>query len=278
MIRENLFFDENGILWFGREGESEFARQNYMELLSVFTSPPLFRVLHGRQELGFVDEMSFLSKRADERVLLLGGRSWRVTHIDWPRRVAHVKSVEIGGRSQWKGEGQGLSYEMAQSIRRALVTDSVPEYWSRRARKTMEDIREQFAWLQADSASVLSGDDDNTIWWTFAGARANATLAGALVEAGAESVRCDSLAIIIGGANTPNAVAEFIHTVRGQQPQDISPMVDETAIEGLKFAQCLPPDLALGLLRDRLRDADAVEALLRDTRTAATECRQRHRP
>jgi ATP-dependent Lhr-like helicase len=273
MVHAELFFDENGILWFGREGESEFARRNYMELLSVFTSPPLFRILHGRQELGFVDEMSFMAKRGNDRVVLLGGRSWHVTHIDWPRRIAHVEAAEMQGRSCWRGEAQGLSFSMAQAIRRILVADDVPECWSRRARKAMADVREQFAWLQSESLPVVGGDEGSTTWWTFAGGKANATLAGALAEAGAERVTHDSLSIIIEGRHTPQQATELIRTARQQDPQSMNPIVDEQAIEGLKFTQCLPPDLAVGLLRDRLRDVDAINAVLHDLRATQTVSR-----
>jgi ATP-dependent helicase Lhr and Lhr-like helicase len=86
-------------------------------------SPPLFSILHGRQELGYVDEMTFLGKHEGPRVLLLGGRSWKVNHIDWQRRIAHVEATDVTGRSRWKGQGQGLGFRLAQAIKRILATD-----------------------------------------------------------------------------------------------------------------------------------------------------------
>lgn len=38
--------------------------------------------------------------------------------------------------------------------------------------------------------------------------------------------------------------------------------VDESAIEGLKFSECLPRDLALQMLEQRLSDPDAVRSVL----------------
>src|SRR3954462_6750594 len=44
----------------------------------------------------------------------------------------------------------------------------------------------------------------------------------------------------------------------------------ERAVEGLKFAECLPPDLAARMVRARLADADGVAGVLgRATRTVA---------
>ena len=78
-------------LWFGPEGEEQFGYRNFLELYSVFTSPPLFTVLHGRTELGLVHESSFLSNNpSDGVILLLAGRSWQVSSVDWTHRRAYV--------------------------------------------------------------------------------------------------------------------------------------------------------------------------------------------
>ena len=101
MLGKEVLWEDAGILWFGREGETTFGQRNFMELFSVFMSPPLFSVLHGRQELGYVDETTFLGKQDGPRVLLLGGRSWLVNHIDWQRRFAFVEATDQKGRSRW---------------------------------------------------------------------------------------------------------------------------------------------------------------------------------
>jgi ATP-dependent Lhr-like helicase len=40
------------------------------------------------------------------------------------------------------------------------------------------------------------------------------------------------------------------------------PAVEEAALEGLKFSQCLPKERALATLASRLRDEAAVRAVL----------------
>jgi ATP-dependent Lhr-like helicase len=52
MVERGILFDEAGLLSVGPEGEQSFGFRNFMELCSVFTTPPLVRVLHGRLELG----------------------------------------------------------------------------------------------------------------------------------------------------------------------------------------------------------------------------------
>jgi len=54
MLQQGILWEEEGILGIGRKGEETYGRRHFLELLSVFLSPPLFAVLHGRRELGFV--------------------------------------------------------------------------------------------------------------------------------------------------------------------------------------------------------------------------------
>ena len=127
MLDRQVIWDEAGVLWLGREGQDAYGRKHFLDLISVFTAPPLFTVLHGRQELGFVDESTFLTQREDgPPVLLLAGRAWRVTHLDWRRRRAFVEPAEDQdqGRSRWRGGGQFLGRELCRSIRRVLAGDA----------------------------------------------------------------------------------------------------------------------------------------------------------
>ena len=116
-------------------------------------------------------------------MLLLAGRAWRVTHLDWKRRRAHVEPAEDDGRSRWRGEGQFLGHELCRAIRRLLAGDEVSPRWSRRAVAQMEAVRAEFPWLTGDDANVLSLGRREAAWWTFAGGRANAALAHELADA-----------------------------------------------------------------------------------------------
>jgi ATP-dependent helicase Lhr and Lhr-like helicase len=195
MLERGILWDEAGILAMGREGEETYGRRNFLELFSVFMSPPLFSILHGRQELGYVDEMTFLGKHEGPRVLLLGGRSWKVNHIDWQRRIAHVEATEDTGRSRWKGEGQGLGFRLSQAIKRILSTNQASERWSRRARERMSEIRQEFPWLELDSSVAVITDGEAVEWWTFGGNRANATLARQLAHEIGSKVTHDSFTL-----------------------------------------------------------------------------------
>jgi ATP-dependent Lhr-like helicase len=262
MLQQQILWDDQGILALGREGEKTYGRRNFMALFSVFTSPPLFAVLHGRRELGFVDAMTFLGKQEGPRVLLLGGAAWRVNYIDWQRRAAYVEATDVQGRSRWKGERPGIGFQLCQAMQHLLATDDHRETWSQRARQQIEAVRAEFRWLDADGTVVVADQQGGAAWWTFAGMGANATLAHELAQATHSHIRHDSLSVTVEPPVSFNTLKQALAELRTRDVNLLQPVVDERAIEGLKFSECLPHDLALDMLRARLCDPAATSSAL----------------
>jgi ATP-dependent Lhr-like helicase len=259
-----MLWEEQSILGIGQKGEETYGRRHFMELLSVFLSPPMFAVLHGRQELGFVDELTFLGKQDGARVLLLGGRAWHVTHIDWQRKIAHVEASEDRGRTRWKGAGQGLSFRLSHAIKAVLVEDETRPWWSQRAQDRLRELREEYAWLRPEGSVVVVNPDNGIEWWTFAGHRANASLATAMAQMAQSQTSSDSLTVRFEKNVSFDDIERAIQQLRASDVADILPAIDEAAIEGLKFSACLPLGLALQVLQARTRDPIAVAHALRE--------------
>ncbi|HUY32650.1 MAG TPA: DEAD/DEAH box helicase [Pirellulales bacterium] len=263
MLEHGLLWDEEGILGIGRQGEATYGRRNFMQLLSVFMSAPLFSVLHGRQELGFVDELTFLGKQDGPRTLLLGGRAWRVTHVDWRRKVAYVEASEDRGRTRWKGSGQGLGYRLSQAIKNVLASQESPNWWSQRAQEQLRQLRGEFAWLRSDGTVALGQADGESEWWTFAGFRANACFVPALASATRSRVTYDSFTLRFASHLVLADIERGIEAVRTIPADQLLPHVDEAALDGLKFNECLPKDLGLHVLQVRTLDRAALELVQR---------------
>ena len=272
MIAKEILWDEAGVLWLGREGQDTYGRKNFLDLISVFTAAPLFTVLHGRRELGFVDESTFLTKREDgPPVLLLAGRAWRVGHLDWKRRRAHVEPAEDVGRSRWRGEGQFLSRALCGAIRQTLAGDEVSPRWSARTVRRMEAIRADFPWLTADESNVLVSSDGDTTWWTFGGGRANAALAQELARRTGARVTSDNFAVRFPVKFDARAAEQLVQDLVDVVPEQIIPQASEQALDGLKFSECLPLDLATRVVQARLSDDRGVaEVQERSTRIVYT--------
>jgi ATP-dependent Lhr-like helicase len=262
MLHQQILWDDQGMLGLGRAGEETYGRRHFLALFSVFTSPPLFTVLHGREELGCVDAMTFLGTQDGPRALLLGGRAWLVTHVDWQHRVAYVKATETQGRSRWQGERPGLGFRLCQSIKHRLAGDDDCTMWSTRARQQIAVIRKEFVWLDTEGTVVLLAKHGTAAWWTFAGTGANAMLASAWAQAMEHRAAYDSFTVTCEASVSRHTVARALGVLRAHEARETSVAVEDAAIDGLKFSECLPRDLARDMLRTRLCDPQAVHDIL----------------
>lgn len=147
MLDTGILHSDGGMLGIGDKGERSFGYQHFLELVSVFTTPPMVTVFHGKQELGEVHELTFAVGDTESPTLLtLGGRNWSTTYVDWPRRRAFVEATELRGRSQWLGSVQPMHFELCQAIESELLSTEVPDGYSKRASTLLEGLREEFGW------------------------------------------------------------------------------------------------------------------------------------
>jgi ATP-dependent Lhr-like helicase len=261
MLQRDILWDEGGILWFGRKGEEQYGRRNFMDILSIITSEPLFAVRHGHDDLGFVHQLSFAGTQNAKTVLLLAGRSWQVNYLDWRRKIAYVEPAREPGRSRWVGAGHPLSYEMSQAIRGVLASDGISGRWSRRGHEQIGMLRQQFPWARESSTTVLT-EEKSTTWWTFGGDRANAAIAAALQQHVGRHVDHDSVSVAVQTAGRTDGLSEAIEAVRAQDSAGLTPPVSEEALEELKFSACLPIEIARRVMEARLSDVQGVQRVL----------------
>jgi ATP-dependent Lhr-like helicase len=100
MINSGILFEKDGILAMGQAGERQFGYRNFMDLFSVFSSPPLVSVFYGQSEIGQVHELTFQVSDDTPMVLTLAGRGWIVNHIDWSRLISQESPAGWGRRHQ----------------------------------------------------------------------------------------------------------------------------------------------------------------------------------
>ena len=141
----NGFIDQDGgLLFIGPAAEARFGHRHFMGMTAVFTAPPQFNVLSGRQEVGRTDPMLLTEKVAGPRLLLLGGRSWLVTWVDWKRRRCFVEPADSGGKARWLTPGvSGASFALTRAVREVLLGADPAVLLTRRAERVLADIREE---------------------------------------------------------------------------------------------------------------------------------------
>ena len=253
LVRTGTLFEDSGILSFGPEGEAEYGRKNFLEILSVFTSPPLFRVISGQKELGNVHESTFYKKQDGPVILVLAGRSWKTNHLDWNRRIAYVEPTDEKGRSRWIGEGQFLSFRVCQAIRRVLAAETTEPYWSQRATDRIGEIRLEYPWASDEHTTLVQQANGEVQWWTFAGGLANSIVMDHL--GGGCKAKTDNLCVRF--ASTLK-LADVEALIASRIRDEIIPVPSEEAINNLKFGECLPPPIAGEVFAARFNDPEAI--------------------
>lgn len=263
LLEKGFLFDDGGLLSFGPEGEASFSGRRFMELLSVFSSDPLFSVRFGAKELGKVDPATFQLAKEGDPVLLLGGQAWHVTRLDWDERVAYVDRIAAPGKSVWLGSGPPLGFVLCRAVRDVLREGLDPALLTKRGKTKLEELREEFAFLPEQGTALVQDAPSRVRWWTWAGLRANAALADGLTAAGNRVFSRDNFSVVVR-AQSALEVSAAIERLKASAPgPEPTSLVDE-AIDGLKFSACVPEDLARAMLRRRLSDPVGFATTLTD--------------
>ncbi|WP_433792663.1 DEAD/DEAH box helicase [Actinoplanes sp. CA-252034] len=264
LIDQGYLDSDSNMLYIGPEAERRFGHRHFMGMTAVFVGAPEFTVLVGREELGRVDPALLTEEVQGDRRLLLNGRSWRVTYIDWRRRRCFVEPADSGGKARWTTGGwSGIGFELSRAMREVLLGADPPVKLTHRAAKRLAQEREERSSLVHPGGSVILRDrhGDDLRWWTWAGFRANATLAATLTEVVDPVQRFDDCQIRL----RDNLTREEWRTLIADADQRLClPEVNKKALDGLKFSEALPERLALATLASRLADPDGATAVLQD--------------
>lgn len=254
---EHGFVERDGqLLFIGPAAELKFGRRHFMGMTAVFTAPPEFTVMSGREEIGKTDPM-LLTERVDgPRVLLLAGRSWQVTWIDWKRRRCFVEPSDLAGKARWYGMAySGSSFALTRAFREVLLGADPPVKMTDRAVRNLAEARETNTATVHPAGTVITRSGDDVRWWTWGGFRANAVLTATLAGLTDEKQRFEDEWVRLR--------SDLTHDMWKAGTSDAAdrlclPDVDEKALEGLKFNEALPERLAMATLAARLADFDGA--------------------
>lgn len=274
MLAERILFADQGILAIDEIGEKRYGWRHYMEVMSVFLTPPLLTVLHGRTDLGLVDASSLMPKAKDRPVILsLAARSWLVRSIDWPRGIVFVEPTSDPGKSRWRSNGPGLSSPLCQRMRKLLAEEGDREGWSSRAREAMHAARAEFPWVSTDATTMVHDRQRDLKWWTFAGRAANAGLAAAIGRRIPGAATFDNLSVTIQDGLEIADLADTLAALPGLANDEFLSDIDAEAVSALKFSDCLPREMATRMLQRRSSDLPAIRAVLAEPmrRVATTQ-------
>lgn len=271
-LTEEGFLDtDGGMLFVGPEAERRFGKRHFMELTASFTAPPQFTVLSGRTEIGRTDPSVLTDERPGPRRLLLGGRSWQVTYTDWLRKRVFVEPADGGGIAKWMNGGvAGLSFALSRAMREVLLGTDPPVSLTRRADACLAGQRETDAPGSVHPRGTLvTRVGWDVRWWTWAGYRANVTLAASLRSVTDPLQRPTDSWLRLREDLTP---ADWRAAREDVGENLVLPDVDHRAVRGLKFSAALPERLADATVAARLADFESARAVLGEPVRFQYEC------
>ncbi|MGW6368252.1 DEAD/DEAH box helicase [Streptomyces niveus] len=265
LVAEGFLDEDDGLLFVGPEAERRFGRRHFIELTASFTAPPQFTVLAGRTEIGQMDPSVLTEERPGPRRLLLGGRSWQVNFIDWGRKRVFVEPADGGGVAKWtSGSLVGLSFALARAMREILLGVDPPVSLTRRAELCLATWREEEAPEIVDPGGTLVARQGGDVrWWTWAGYRANATLAATLSSI-ADPVQRPTDCYVRLREDLTRDMWRASHEAASGGEVLVLPDVDRRAVRGLKFSTALPERLAVATVAARLADFDGARTALQE--------------
>ena len=234
LVQKQFLDRSEGVVRVGPETERVYARGHYRDLLASFSGSMLLTGRHGSSEVGYIDP-TVLSGEQDNRLLLLAGRSWRVTEVEWSKRIVWLEPAREGGKARWMGGARSLGCDVCQAIRTVLATGAPPIVTlSQRARAALSSLADELPMSLGTHFVMARSDAAPVRTWTFAGTRANRTWAHQ-ASVGGQKVRFDAMSVYAPASLLTDAAP-------GQLT--LSDAEIATFAESVKFAECVP----LGLL------------------------------
>lgn len=258
MLERDILYEADGLLSLGTRGEKLYGKKNFFELYAVFTAPPVMRVQHGKEDVGYIQAL-FVTMHDHAKGPLcfrLSGRAWEVGQVDWGKGVLHVRPADYGRVPSWLGLPGVLSNALCQGMLDVLVHEQQEGAWlSPAAAAELATMRDSYDGLLEPGTAPLEEQPDGVQWHTFAGGAVNRLLAAGLEQesgkkwvAGNLSLKCKDIAFTAAGDAVRGLPDLNWELVAANAARDMA--------RGMlsKFQPCLPEEAEDRLLSERLLD------------------------
>lgn len=258
MLAREILYEADGLLTLGTRGEKLYGKKNFFELYAVFTAPPVMKVQHGKEDVGYVQALFVTMHDASKGPLCfrLSGRAWEVGQIDFGKGVLHVRPADHGRVPSWLGLPGVLSNPLCMAMLDVLLHERQEGGWlSKAAAAELAAMRDSYDGLLEEGTAPLEEHPDGVQWHTFAGGAVNRLLAAGLEQksgkmwvAGNLSLKCKDIAF--------TAASEAVRSLADLNWESVAGGAAREMARGMlsKFQPCLPEEAEDRLLSERLLD------------------------
>ncbi len=279
MLEREILYEADGLLSLGTRGEKLYGKKNFFELYAVFTAPPVMRVQHGKEDVGYIQALFVSMHDASKGPLCfrLSGRAWVVGQIDYGKAVLHVRPADSGRVPSWLGLPGVLSNALCQGMLDVLLHEKQESAWlGTAADAELGAMRKSYNGLLEEGTAPLEEHPDGVQWHTFAGGAINRLLAYALEQrsgrawvSGNLSLRCKDITFAAAAA----AIRDLGNTNWDVVATDAAHSMARGMIT--KFQPCLSRQAEDRLLSERLLDRPGTLRFLATTKVNCTSISER---
>ena len=263
--KEGFLICDQGLVSIGPSAERDFGRRFFRDLTSAFTSEAALTAIWGREVIGELSALALAARPAGGlQVVLLGGRSWAVKHVDWRARRVSLEPSDIAGSTRWAGRGRVMSHALARAHHDVLAGHQPDAQLSHRASDMLAELRGEQRFVTAGPdfhTYLVRRAADPPVWWTFAGSQANAGLAAGLTGLADPASSVSGLRLRLRADVTAGELKRTITSNRDRLVH-AEPVVDSRAVTALKFSSAVPRSLAVETLVQRLSEPSAIRATI----------------
>lgn len=274
MLEREILHEADGLLALGARGEKLYGKKNFFELYAVFTVPPVMRVQHGKEDVGYIQALfvTIHDHRKGPLSFRLSGRAWEVGQIDWGKGVLHVHPTEHGRVPSWLGFPGVCSNALCKGMRDVLIHEQQEAAWlSKAASAELAAIRDSYDGLLQAGTAPIEDQPDGVQWHTFAGDAVNCLLAVGIEQksgkkwvAGNLLLKCKDIAFMAAG--------DAILSLANMNWERVAAGAAREMAHGMlsKFQPCLPEEAEDRLLSERLLDQSGTLRFLASVKVNGT--------
>ena len=255
MLEIGILSDDAGIIGIGPHGERAFGRRNFMGLVAAFAEPLLLTVDHAGMELGTIHPASLVGpSKVVSPVILLGGRSWKVTNVDWPHHRVSVVPVPGGGKSRWLGGVRMLSAKICRAAEKIIAGAEPRCLLSQRATNQLAELRERLTFVDGISLPIVADNQESVRIWSFGGGLASASIAEAARAKDLPTIAFDDFSLTVRASD----IAQVAAVIGATDAGSAHPALPKDLSNELKFSLCLPTAISEAVLIARTSVPDDV--------------------
>jgi len=146
-----------------------------------------------------------------------------------------------------------------------LTRETESDCWTSRTREAFRSLRNEYEFLRPDADVAITDRLRNEVrWYTFAGAVINGAFADVISAQRLERIGTDDFCVRVDGSTDGRRVVDEVRTKVASEIRGFFEIAEEF-LDNLKFNECLPSDLAIEILKDRMLDMEELgKSLARD--------------